>query len=89
MQSRTDVAKNIEHVLSNLNSPLQIVHAAGPAEVALNPIPWIPSMENEVKAIEHAVLRLRPSDPRQAEYLSDPRLQVLPSKFVFTVKPPD
>ena len=81
--------KNIEHLLSNLSSPLQIVHTVDPAEVALNPIPWIPSIEKEVKAIEHAVLRLRPSDPRQAEYLSDPRLQVVPSKFVFTVKPPD
>ena len=35
------------------------------------------------------MLRLRPSDPRLAGYLENPRLQVVPSKFVFTVKPPD
>ena len=33
--------------------------------------------------------RLRPSDPKQAEYLNNPRLQIVPSKLVFTVKPPD
>ena len=35
------------------------------------------------------MLRLTPSDPKQAEYLKNPRLQVAPSKFVFTVKPPE
>ena len=81
--------KDIETLLSSLTSPLQVVHTVDPAEVALNPTPWIPSIEKEVGAVEHAVLRLRPSDPRQAEYLNNPRLQIVPSKLVFTVKPPD
>ena len=81
--------KDIETVLSSLTPPLQVVHTVDPAEVALNPTPWIPSIEKEVGAVEHAVLRLRPSDPKQAEYLNNPRLQIVPSKLVFTVKPPD
>ena len=81
--------KDIETFLSSLTSPLQVVHTVDPAEVALNPTPWIPSIEKEVGAVEHAVLRLRPSDPKQAEYLNNPRLQIVPSKLVFTVKPPD
>ena len=34
-------------------------------------------------------LDCRPSDPKQAAYLNNPRLQIVPSKLVFTVKPPD
>ena len=81
--------KDIETFLASLTSPLQIVHTVDPAEVALHPIPWIPSIKKELGAVEHAVLRLPPSDPKQAEYLKNPRLQVVPSKFVFTVKPPE
>ena len=58
--------KDIETFLSSLTSPLQVVHAVDPAEVALNPRPWIPAIGKEVGAVEHAVVRLRPSDPRQA-----------------------
>ena len=48
--------KGLETLLSSLTSPLQVVHT-------VDPTPWIPSIEKEVGAVEHAVLRLRPSDP--------------------------
>ena len=81
--------KDVETFLASLTSPLQIVHTVDPTEVALNPNPWVPSIKKELGAVEHAVLRLTLSDPKQAEYLKNPRLQVAPSKFVFTVKPPE
>ena len=65
--------KDIETLLSSLTLPLQVVHTVDPAEVALN-------------LCLDCILQ---TQTKQAEYLNNPRLQIVPSKLVFTVKPPD
>ena len=81
--------RNIEQLLSNLTSPLKVTHNVDPHEVQENLEVWRGAIEKEVKNVEVAILRLMPGSSERASWIKRPRVQRLPAKLVFTVKPGD
>ncbi|CAE7275253.1 unnamed protein product [Symbiodinium sp. CCMP2592] len=81
--------KEIERVLAELRGPLKVTHTVDPREVQQNIECWREAIEKEVKNVEVAILRLLPGTSERATWIRKPRVQRLPAKFVFTVKPGD
>ena len=81
--------RNIEQVLQKLTSPLEVVHHVSPDEVMSNLEAWRAAIVKEVKGIEVAIERLLPGSESRKKWVNAPRVQRLPMKFVFTVKPCD
>ncbi|CAE7771761.1 ycf43 [Symbiodinium sp. CCMP2456] len=79
----------IEEVLSQLTGPLDVTHAVSPDEVLANLEAWRPSILKELAGIEGAIERLPPGSEARRRWLGNPKIQRLPMKFVFTVKPND
>ena len=50
--------ENIEQLLESLQAPLSIVHTVNPREAAQCFDRWLPSLEKEVRSLEHAVERV-------------------------------
>ena len=80
-------AHNIEELLGSLDGDLRVVHTVDPKEVEKSLQTWIPSLENEIGALESmsAVTRLRGEAAKS--YLAT-GVTVVPGKVVFTVKSP-
>ena len=81
--------REIERVIRNLTGPLEVVHNVDPAEVLENIQVWIPAIEKELKAVAHAVDKIPRGDERHSALLRSAKVQRLPTKLVFTVKPGD
>ncbi|OLQ02545.1 Transposon Ty2-OR2 Gag-Pol polyprotein [Symbiodinium microadriaticum] len=81
--------ENIEDVLESLEGPLSIVHTVSPVEATRCFEKWVPSLEKEIKSLEHAVERVVSDDPGVQQDLGSKRGQLIPMKVVFAVKPPD
>ena len=80
---------NVELLLDGLQEPLQVVHTVDPRDAENCIEKWVPSIHKEIGVIEKAVLRLPPAEVRSGGWLRRKEVKVVPSKFVFTVKPPD
>ncbi|CAE7227151.1 unnamed protein product, partial [Symbiodinium sp. CCMP2456] len=78
---------NIEKVLSELKGPLDVTYTVNPTEVMANLDVWRPAIEKELKTIEVGITRLLPGSDERRRWLSLPKVQRLPMKFVFTIKP--
>ena len=81
--------KNIEDIIKNLKGPLQVVHSVDPMEVLSNIQAWVPAIEKELKAVDHAVDKIPRGDERHQNILRSAKVQKLPTKLVFTIKPGD
>ena len=79
--------ENVEELLTGLNGPLKVVHNVSPSEVKRHLMKWKEATEIEVAALEgmSAIRRLRGEEARNAQ--SQPGVQIIPAKPVFTVKP--
>ena len=84
-----DEQHGVEEVLRNLQSPLQVVYTMSLTEVRENVDAWRPAIKKEVDALIScgALVRMEPAEEDRLR--RENRLVVLPSKGVFTVKPPD
>ncbi|CAE7802253.1 GIP [Symbiodinium sp. CCMP2592] len=80
---------NVELLLDGLQEPLQVVHTVDPRDAEQCIERWMPSIHKEIGVIEMAVRRLPPAEVRSGGWLKRKEVKVVPSKFVFTVKPPD
>ncbi|CAE7360637.1 GIP [Symbiodinium sp. CCMP2592] len=80
---------NVELLLDGLQEPLQVVHTVDPRDAEQCIEKWMPSIHKEIGVIEKAVQRLPPAEVRSGGWLRRKEVKVVPSKFVFTVKPPD
>ncbi|CAE6959076.1 GIP [Symbiodinium sp. CCMP2592] len=80
---------NVELLLDRLQEPLQVVHTVDPRDAEQCIEKWMPSIHKEIGVIEKAVRRLPPAEVRSGGWLKRKEVKVVPSKFVFTVKPPD
>ncbi|CAE6927184.1 GIP [Symbiodinium sp. CCMP2592] len=80
---------NVELLLDGLQEPLQVVHTVDPRDAEQCVEKWMPSIHKEIGVIEKAVRRLPPAEVRSGGWLRRKEVKVVPSKFVFTVKPPD
>ena len=80
---------NIESLLDGLQEPLSVVHTVDPRDAEQNCTKWMPPIHKEIGVIERAVQRLPPDEVRSGGWLRRKEVKVVPSKFVFTVKPPD
>ena len=78
---------NVESILANLTSPLEVTYTVDPREIMQNLTAWEPAIRKEVKTVEIAIQRLLNGTPERTAWLSKPGIQRLPSKLVFTVKP--
>ncbi|OLP78092.1 Retrovirus-related Pol polyprotein from transposon TNT 1-94 [Symbiodinium microadriaticum] len=81
--------ENIEQLLEGLQAPLSIVHTVNPREASQCFERWLPSLQKEVKSLEHAVERVSSYDEQVVQDLQSGRGQMIPMKVVFTIKPPD
>ncbi|CAE7247999.1 unnamed protein product, partial [Symbiodinium microadriaticum] len=79
---------DIENVLKQLEGELRVVHTVHQTEVEANLKEWVPSMAEEVAALEgmKAIRRRRGQDAKDC--LAQPGVMVVPGKGVFTIKPP-
>ena len=80
---------NVELLLDGLQEPLQVVHTVDPRDAEQCIEKWMPAIHKEIGVIEKAVRRLPPAEVRSGGWLRRKDVKVVPSKFVFTVKPPD
>ena len=80
---------NVELLLDGLQEPLQVVHTVDPRDAEQCIEKWMPAIHKEIGVIEKAVRRLPPAEVRSGGWLKRKDVKVVPSKFVFTVKPPD
>ena len=80
---------DIELLLDALQEPLNVVHTVDPREAERNYEKWMPAIRKEVGVIEKAVQRLAPEKVKEGGWLKRKEVKVVPSKLVFTVKPPD
>ena len=80
---------DIELLLDALQEPLNVVHTVDPREAERNYEKWMPAIHKEVSVIEKAVQRLAPEKVKEGGWLKRKEVKVVPSKLVFTVKPPD
>ncbi|CAE7219055.1 GIP [Symbiodinium sp. CCMP2592] len=80
-------AKNVEEILRNLGSPLEVTYTVDPREVQQNIELWRSAIEREVASVAVAICKLLPGTPQRAEWMRRPGAQKLPTKLVFTVKP--
>ena len=76
-------------MLDALQEPLNVVHTIDPREAERNYEKWMPAIHKEVGVIEKAVQRLAPEKVKEGGWLKRKEVKVVPSKLVFTVKPPD
>ncbi|CAE7459070.1 GIP, partial [Symbiodinium sp. CCMP2592] len=79
--------KNVEEILRNLCSPLEVTYTVDPREVHQNLELWRSAIEREVSSVAVAICKLLPGTPQRAEWMRRPAAQKLPTKLVFTVKP--
>ncbi|CAE7691320.1 GIP [Symbiodinium sp. CCMP2592] len=79
--------KNVEEILRNLSSPLEVTYTVDPREVHQNIELWRSAIEREVASVAVAICKLLPGTPQRAEWMHRPGAQKLPTKLVFTVKP--
>ena len=79
---------NVEQLLSELEGELRVVHTVHPGEVEKNLQEWIPSMMDELKALEgmKAIKRVRGKEAK--DFINTPGAVIVPGKGVYTVKPP-
>ena len=79
---------NVEQLLGELESELRVVHTVHPGEVERNLQEWIPSMMDELKALEgmKAIKRVRGKEAK--DFTNTPGAVIVPGKGVYTVKPP-
>eukprot|EP00439_Symbiodinium_sp_Y106_P014523 s9297_g2.t1 len=80
---------NIEDVLQELQGgELRVVHTVHQREVDENLEAWIPSMGEEVTALETIGAVKRRRGKEAITFLKNPGVTIVPGKAVFTVKPP-
>ena len=79
---------DIELLLDALQEPLNVVHTVDPRDAERNYEKWMPAIHKEVGVIEKAVQRLAPEKVKEGGWLRRKEVKVVPSKLVFTVKPP-
>ena len=79
--------RNIESILANLTGPLDVTYIVSPEEVMANLEAWRPAIVKEVKGVEIAIERLLPGTEARETWFNTPRVQRLPMKLVFTIKP--
>ena len=72
-----------------LQEPLQVVHTVDPRDAEQCIEKWVPFIHKEIGVIEKAARRLPPAEVRSGGWLRRKEVKVVPSKSVFTVKPPD
>ena len=89
LKAEVNYTRGIEDLLAALTEPIAVVHTVHPGEAATHLERWIPSIQKELTAIQHAVVRLPKGSAQREEWLSRPGVQLLPMKLVFTIKPPD
>ncbi|CAE7211830.1 RXLR161 [Symbiodinium sp. CCMP2456] len=89
LKTEVSYTARIEEVLRGLKGPLDVVHTVNPEEVYANLQEWRPAIEKEMAGVELATQRLLPGTEERRTWLNKPRVQRLPMKFVFTVKPND
>ncbi|OLP77777.1 Copia protein [Symbiodinium microadriaticum] len=89
--AKTEVSytANVEQILQQLTSPLEVTYTVDPREVLQSLPLWEPAIRKEVGGVEIAIQRLLPDTAERSAWLSKPGIQRLPTKFVFTVKPND
>ncbi|CAE7228639.1 RE1, partial [Symbiodinium sp. CCMP2456] len=80
--------KGIEVLLSNLQSPLTIVHTVDPAEAAASFKEWVKPAEKEILSFDKAAKKVLSSDPQIIADLRSGKAKIVPMKVVYTVKPP-
>ncbi|OLQ02805.1 Retrovirus-related Pol polyprotein from transposon TNT 1-94 [Symbiodinium microadriaticum] len=78
---------DIEKVIGELTSPLEVTHTVNPRD-AMEHLPlWREAIVKELAAVEVAIKRLQVGTQERREWLQHPRAQKLPTKLVFTIKP--
>ncbi|OLQ15151.1 Transposon Ty4-H Gag-Pol polyprotein [Symbiodinium microadriaticum] len=80
--------KDPETVLASLTEPLQVVYTIDPADAAAHLDRWLGAIQKEVDAVQVAVHRVLPGTDEYRSLVQDPAVVRVPTKLVYTVKPP-
>ena len=75
-------------MLSTLSEPLQVVYTIDPADAAANLDHWLGAIQKEVDAVQVAARRVLPGTAEHRSLVQDPTVVRVPTKLVYTVKPP-
>ena len=79
---------DLETLLESLNSPLKVVHLCDPREAKTQLMKWKPAIQKEFEGIKHGLKRWRRGSSEFRRLLDLPNTIQVPSKIVFSVKPP-
>ena len=87
-KAEVSFTKDIEKLLSELTSPLDVVHTVDPNEAIKVFERWESSVNKELASFSHAVIKRQRDDSQIIQDLHDGKARIVPMKLVYTVKPP-
>ena len=79
---------DLETLLESLSSPLKVVHLCDPKEAKHHLMKWKTAIQKEFDGIKHGLKRLRRNSSEFRRLLDLPNTIQVPSKIVYSVKPP-
>ena len=88
-KAEPEYVNDIEKVLEGLIEPLRVVYNVNPAEARGNLESWREPLKKELDVVSKGFKRVTAEEFRRKGYEGNPNITYVPSKIVYTIKPPD
>ena len=88
-KAEPEYVDNVEDILANLQEPLRVVYNVSPAEARANLEAWREALAKELGVVSKGFRRVTCEDFRREGLEGNPKVTYVPSKVVYTIKPPD
>ena len=88
-KAEPEYVDNVEDILANLQEPLRVVYNVSPAEARANLEVWREALAKELGVVSKGFRRVTCEDFRREGLEGNPKVTYVPSKVVYTIKPPD
>ena len=88
-KAEPEYVNEVEKVLENLTEPLQVVYNVNLSEARGNLETWREALTKELEVVSRGFRRVTAEEFRREGYEGNPNVTYVPSKVVYTIKPPD
>ena len=88
-KTEPEYVEGIEGILEKLEHPLRVVYNVDPSEARANLEAWREALTKELGVVSKGFRRLTHDQFRSEGLEGNPNVTYVPSKVVYTIKPPD
>ena len=88
-KAEPEYVDNVEDILANLQEPLRVVYNVSPGEARANLEAWRDALAKELGVVSKGCRRVTWEELRREGLEGNPNVTYVPSKVVYTIKPPD